>query len=128
MRQSASRLGNTNLVALLRSIQGWRSLLATLLLMFAPALFADSGLVSDRGTVVVRWIEIEPGEQPRAARNFDECVIYAPDPGWVLWTGSLGHELAHCFTGAYHPQSGHIENWGPWNEKKTKKKDRKNAG
>lgn len=122
MCQYTSRFGDTSLVPLLRSPQTMRTLLAVMLLVFTPASFADSDPVSDRGTAMVRWIEIEPGEQPRAYRNFDECVIYAPDPRWVAWTGSLGHEIAHCFAGAYHPQAGHVEDWGPWNEKKKKEK------
>ena len=128
MRHYMSYFGTTALAARLRLQQTVRFLLATALLIFTPVLFADSGLVSDKGTAVVRWIEIEPGEQPHAYRNFDECVIYAPDPRWVAWTGSLGHEIAHCFAGAYHPQAGRVEDWGPWNQKKKKRKKDVNAG
>jgi hypothetical protein len=129
MRHYMSRFGTTSVVARLRCPQTAKSLLAAMLLLFPPVLFADSGLVSDKGTALVRWIEIEPGEQPHAYRNFDECVIYAPDPRWVAWTGSLSHEIAHCFAGAYHPQAGRVEDWGPWNNKKeSKKKKDVNAG
>ena len=129
MRHYMSRFGHANLATRSRFPQKANFLLAAMLLAVAPALFADSGLVSDKGTALVRWIEIEPGEQPHAYRNFDECVIYAPDPRWVAWTGSLGHEIAHCFAGAYHPQAGHAEDWGPWNERKqSKKKKDVNAG
>ena len=129
MRHYMSRFGTGSLAARLQFPQAAKFLLAAILLVFTPVLCADSGLVSDKGTALVRWIEIEPGEQPRAYRNFDECVIYAPDPKWVAWTGSLAHEIAHCFAGAYHPQSGHVENWGPWNEGKAgKKKKGVNAG
>lgn len=126
MRQSMSRSGNPSLFPLLHSAQTVRYLLAAMLLVLTPASFADFGLVSDKGTALVRWIEIEPGEQPRAYRNFDECVIYAPDPRWVAWTGSIGHEIAHCFAGAYHPQVGHAQNWGPWNEKREKREAKEN--
>ena len=119
MRRDTSHIRNTNLLLGLV-----KSFLVVMLLVFASASTADSDPISDRGTTLVRWIEIEPGEQPRAYRNFDECVIYAPDPRWVAWTGSLGHEIAHCFAGPYHPQSGHTENWGWWNEKKKTKKAR----
>jgi hypothetical protein len=129
MRHHMSRFDTTGPVVRLCVPQTTKALLAAILMAFTPALLADSGLVSDKGTAVVRWIEIAPGEQPRAYRNFDECVIYAPDPRWVAWTGSLGHEIAHCFAGAYHPQAGHVENWGPWNEKKANKKQKGvNAG
>lgn len=128
MRHYMSYFGTTTLVARLRLRKTAKFLLVTALLVFTPALFADSGLVSDKGTALVRWIEIEPGEQPHAYRNFDECVIYAPDPRWMAWTGSLGHEIAHCFAGAYHPQAGHVEDWGPWNQKRGKRKKGMNAG
>lgn len=96
-----------------------RALLFSLLLGFVIPAIADH-------QALITWIKIQPDHAFGSAdtiTSMDGCIVRAPAPKdendeWAFYV--LGHEVAHCFKGQYHPKSSKF-GFGEWDEPVEKK-------